>query len=233
MQRGIADRFKHPCIRSFGHAFDCRDTAGRSWAGCHGWCTGSDSDRATFSAMDRSGRIVGSRHHPDTTGDDLPVVPDGAHPVEDIGSLQILPSLIVTHTCTRHGNSVSGSSDRIGCRQSRSYRSRPRCRDIDPAPVLNRRQPAPRRPGSRCGPDHPVPVDIASTDPRSVVSDPLHWIGSVWACPEFLPRRSATAMVQDIGPVAKNHGPYHRKQIQLGKGIARKHCTQPTRRRRW
>jgi hypothetical protein len=41
------------------------------------------------------GVLIGSRHDPDTTGDDLPVVPDGAHPVEDIGSLQILPSLIV------------------------------------------------------------------------------------------------------------------------------------------
>ena len=46
----------------------------------------------------RLGEIIGTRRHPNAAGSDLTMLSDGAHPVEDIGSPEILPSLIITHT---------------------------------------------------------------------------------------------------------------------------------------
>jgi hypothetical protein len=74
-------------------------------------------NRGTGQPGTRLGKIVGPRRHPDAAGSHLPMLSDDTHPIEDIASLPDPASVDNHPRCTRHGNSMSGSSGRIGCRQ--------------------------------------------------------------------------------------------------------------------
>jgi hypothetical protein len=114
---------------------------------------------------------------------------------------------------------MSGSNDRIGYRQNPPCPYRSRHREVDPVPVLNPRWHAHQTPGNKYGPGVADPVgDCFSRSSDPTLQIHFRWIGSVWTFTGILWPRSQndwSRVPQNIGSVAKNHGPDRCKKIPL------------------
>lgn len=153
------------------------------------------------------GVLIGSRHDPDTAGGDLPGVPDDAHPVEDIGSLQIPPALVVGYGAAvmkiQCPAAVAAlNADETGHIGLHPDPGRPiRFRSIT---GVNRR---PENPGADAG----QTCRFRWTS-LQLTCDPLFQIrftgwNQFGRTRNFCPDGSVAAIQEDIGPVTKNHGP--------------------------
>ena len=169
-------------------------------------------------------KIVGPRGHPDTAGSDPSLLSDGAHPIENIGSPEILPSLIVTHAAPvmvvqRQAAAAALAADKV--RHASVDPNTRRCARYRPRTGLDM---STEHPGADAG----QVLRIRCVSIQTIHDSLLQIIFAGWdqfrIAGHLSPNRMTVSILQNIGTVTKNHGPYHGKEMKLG-GILREIAT--------